>query len=680
MKLSSPLYEVNGVGPSLNAKFNDLEIFTVEDLLTNYPRKYQDYSVVRKINDIKPGSVTIMAKISQVKSRYARKGFHLTEAVVNDSTGSINLIWFNQPYRERSLKNGAEYYISGEYGLHNQRFSIINPSIELVSDFQVNTARILPIYREVKGLNSFQIRKVIKQTLICLKDIKESLPDWLITEYKLLPIIKAIEIIHFPQNNDELVLARHRIGFEELFDLSLAALMSKKELSTYDAVAVPFDLNLAKEFVDKLPFKLTDEQRITIWQIINDISLKEPMNRLLEGDVGTGKTVVASMVSSLVVKSGYRVALMAPTEILAIQHFKTIKQIFDDIGLGDRVGLLVGSMKKSIKDQLVEDINNQKLDFLIGTHSLIQKGINIDKLALVIIDEQHRFGVKQRQALINKSKIMPHLLTMTATPIPRSLQLTLFGDLDISIIKHKPYSDLPILTKIISLNQRSEIYKDLRVKIDLGEQIFVVCPTISDSMVLNVRSVEAVYKELSTGVYSKYRVGILHGKLSPDQRNTVLKDFVENKINVLVATTIIEVGVNIPNATTIVIESPDRFGLAQIHQLRGRVGRDSKQGYCYLMLNENKPPTRRLIALENTYDGFELAELDLKIRGPGVIYGTMQHGKLGFDLQVATFTDVKLIVEARKAATEFINKDENLLQYVQLNERVNRLRSITTLN
>jgi len=680
MDLNSSLFDVNGIGPNLYAKFQAMGINTIQDLLTDYPRKYQDYSNIEKIADLSPGLVTIKGKIGLVVPKYLRGGLHITEAVVSDESGKLALVWFNQPYRANSIAKGSEYYISGDFGLHRQRMSIINPNIELVSNFPVNTARILPIYRETKGLTSVQIRKILKSLLIYLKDVQESLPKWMIKDFNLLPLAKAIEIIHFPKDSSELEEARGRIGFEELFDLSLAARLNREQLGQYVAVPIKFDKRLTQELVSKLPFKLTDEQRKAIWQIIIDIESTKPMNRLLEGDVGTGKTVCSAVVAAICVKAGFQVALLAPTEILARQHYKTIKAIFKSIGMESSVGLLTGSMKTTDQKDIKQQIKSSKIDFIIGTHSILQDDIKLDRLALIIIDEQHRFGVKQRQALLNKTSHMPHLLSMTATPIPRSLQLTLFGDLDVSVIKTKPYSNLPILTKIVILNQRSEVYKDLIPKLQVGEQIFVVCPIIQDSKLTSVRSVEKVYEELSKNIYKDFKVGILHGRLSSAESEETMQKFIDNKINVLVATTIIEVGIDVPNATTMIIESPDRFGLAQIHQLRGRVGRDKKQGYCYLMLNENKPPGQRLLALEKIYDGFELADLDLQIRGPGIIYGTMQHGKIGFDLQIATLTDVPLMLKARKAADLFISKKEKLLQYVQLDERVKRLRSITTLN
>ncbi|HUC95939.1 MAG TPA: ATP-dependent DNA helicase RecG [Candidatus Saccharimonadia bacterium] len=680
MNLDDSLTIIKGVGSQVLEKFKVLGVLTIEDLLTNYPRKYEDFSQVVSIINLNPGKSTIQAKVESVISRYGRRGFHMTEAVVADSSGKMNILWFNQPYRAASIKKDQEYYISGDFGLHNQKMSMINPSMELVSAFPLNTARIIPIYSETSGLKSIQIRKIVKNSLSYLDLISESLPEWIIKNYNLIPLKQAIEELHFPKSNEDLEKARSRIAFEELFDLSLAAQLNKKDLLLQPVIKIEFNQKLATEFVSKLDFKLTDEQKISAWQILKDMDKDRPMNRLLEGDVGTGKTVVATMAAVNTLKFGYQVALMAPTEILAKQHYKTIKDLLKPLKMDDKVGLLVGSMKPKDKAEAKDLFLAGKLNFMIGTHSIIQDSVKLPKLAMVVIDEQHRFGVNQRQNLLQKTGHMPHLLSMSATPIPRSLQLALFGDLDVSIIKSKPYSDLDIDTKIISLNQRSATYEKLKDVLKKKEQIYVVCPLISESPVMSFRAVEKVYKDLSEGVYKDYSVGILHSRLSTEEKEKVMEKFVSNEINVLVCTTIIEVGVNVPNATTIVIESAERFGLAQIHQLRGRVGRNHKQGSCYLLLDSSNKPSPRLLALENTFDGFKLAELDLELRGPGIIYGTLQHGKNNLDLQIADLTDIKMILLAKKAAEEFIEKGENLLQYVQLNERINRLRAITTLN
>jgi len=677
MELSDKVTVLKGVGNAVAQKFNNLEIYTIEDLLTYYPRKYNDFSEIVPIGKAKPGPISIKAKIVSSHTRRARRGMTITEALASDDSGSIYLVWFN---RASSLKEDAEYYISGEFGLHRQRMSMINPSVEMVVSFPVNTARIVPVYKETKGVSSLQLRKAVKEALVYLNLVKESLPQWMLNDFKLIPIAQAIETMHYPATSKDLALAKRRVAFEEIFDLSLASLLDKNELLSEKALSVKYKQNLADSYIDNLEFKLTNEQKSSAWQILKDIEKTTPMNRLLEGDVGTGKTVVACMGAFMAINEGYQVALMAPTELLAKQHGETIHKLLKPHKLDHRVGLLIGSQTEKQKKLLIEKLSSGEISFIIGTHSLLQERVNLKKLALIIIDEQHRFGVKQRQTLLLKSGHMPHLLSMTATPIPRSLQLTLYGDLDVSIIKTKPYSDLPVLTEIITLNKRTELYENLTKQLDLKKQIFVVCPLISDSVGINFRSAEKVFAELSRGVYKKFSVGLLHSKLKTEEKEKIMKDFTEHKIDVLVATTIIEVGINIPNANVMVVEGAERFGLAQVHQLRGRVGRNHEQGYCYLLLEDNNRPSNRLIALESTTDGFKLAELDLQIRGPGVIYGVMQHGHDVLDLKVAKLTDQDLIMEARQAAKAFIDKKENLLHYIQLNERIERIRSVTNLN
>lgn len=674
----SPLTEVKGVGEQMAKKFAVLGVNSVRDLIYYYPRRYDDYSNVQPIIKIKPGVVTIKAVIKQATGRYARRGLHVTEAVASDDTGSVRIVWFNQPYRAAALKNDQEYYISGEFALKAQRLSIMNPSAELVSSFPVNTARIVPIYRETKGFKSTQIRKAVAQVLAILKDMPETLPQWIIDHYKLISHAQAVETMHFPESPAALVAARQRLGFEEVFGLTLAALLNKYELLHDEAISIPFDEQLAKDFVKHLPFTLTDAQRKTVWQIYQDMQRTQPMNRLVEGDVGSGKTVVAAMAAVMAMKQGFQVALMAPTELLARQHAETIHTLLDPLGMANEVNLLVGGLKPAQKKAAHERIKTGDVRFMIGTHALIQDKVDMHKLGLVVVDEQHRFGVEQRKALQAKAGHALHVLNMTATPIPRSLALTLYGELDISVIDVKPAGRKVIKTKIVSPNSRKQLYEKIEEELEAGRQMFVVCPLVSESDMLPAKSAEQTYEELHKGAFKHRRIGLLHGKMKPDEKDAVMQQFASHELDILVATTVIEVGVNVPNATVMLIENAERFGLAQIHQLRGRVGRSEHQGYAYLMMGDSSEPSRRLRALESSSDGFALAELDLEIRGPGAIYGTMQHGQL--DLRVAKLTDVKLIAAARRAAQEFIDRDENLLQYKELHSRINRLRAVTNLN
>lgn len=678
MKLSSPVQDVKGIGPAVAAKFAQLGIKTVHDLLFYFPRRYDDYSEVQQIKSLQPGTVTIRAQIKDIKGRYVRRGMHITEAVASDETGSVRLTWFNQPYRQTQTKKGTDYFIIGPFEMSHQRLAIMNPSLELVSDFPVNSARIVPVYRETKGLKSAQIRRAIREVIPMVDALPESLPQSVLKKQKIISRARALHAIHFPEDGHDLELAKARLGFEEVFQLSLAALLNKYEMLNFKTLNIPFKEDLAKEFVGHLPFKLTDAQRRAVWQIYLDMQAKHPMNRLIEGDVGSGKTVVAAMAALMAMEQGFQVAFMAPTELLARQHAETLYNLLEPLGFADQVGLLVGGLKPAQKKLVRAHIADGTVRLIVGTHALIQETVDMHKLGLVVIDEQHRFGVEQRKQLQKKAGHMPHVLNMTATPIPRSLALTLYGELDITVIDVKPSDRLPIHTELVSGHSRPQLYETIKKQLNAGRQMFVVTPLISDSAMLQARSAEEVFNDLSKKAFKDYRVGLLYGKMKADEKNQIMEAFVKHQLDILVATTVIEVGVDVPNATVMLIESAERFGLAQMHQLRGRVGRSHHQGYCYLMLTEAKVPSKRLRALANTSDGFALAELDLELRGPGAIYGTFQHGQL--DLRVAKLTDTKLISQARQAAQAVIDSGENLLDYTELYEHVTALRAITNLN
>ncbi len=677
MQVDDSLTVVRGVGPELAKKLAVLGVRTIDDLLRYYPRRYDDYSLVTPIAKLHPGVVSIKAVIKQVRGRYARRGLHITEAVASDEGGSVRLIWFNQPYRAASVKPDAEYFISGTFELSHMRLSIMNPSMELVSAFPLSTARIVPVYRETKGLKSNQIRKIVGNLRNMIAALPETLPSWLIEQQQLISRSQATLSMHFPEDAEHLAQAKRRLGFEEVFELSLASLMNRAELVKDEALTIPFKEDLAKEFVSHLPFTLTDAQRKVIWRIYQDLQKTEPMNRLVEGDVGSGKTVVATMAALMAMEQGYQVALMAPTELLARQHADTIYNLLKPLGYEDQVGLLVGSLSAKQKQIARSKLAQGEIRCIIGTHALIESGVNMQQLGLVILDEQHRFGVEQRKALQAKAGHALHVLSMTATPIPRSLALTLYGEMDIAILDTKPGGRKIIKTKICSPNSRAALYEKIELELVKGRQMFVVTPLITESTGLNALSAEQAHKQM-TQAFKKYRVGLLHGKLKSDEKTRVMEQFIRKELDILVSTTVIEVGVDVPNATVMLIENAERFGLAQMHQLRGRVGRSEQQGYCFLMMGDSSRPSRRLLALESSSDGFALAELDLEIRGPGAIYGTMQHGAL--DLRVAKLTDTKLIASARHAAEAFISQREDLLQYPSLATRVERLRAVTNLN
>lgn len=678
MELGREITAIKGVGSAMAKQLKLLGIETVEQLLDNFPRRYEDYSHITPAAQLKPGHVTVKATLHEVHGKYVRRGLHVTEAVARDETGSVRVIWFNQPYRAQSLRSGAQYYISGLFELRRQRLAIVNPSIEQTRNLPRNTARILPVYRETKQLSSKQIRKIVFEVLAAVGTLPETLPDSLLNRYRLVSRTEAVRAIHFPQTAQQLREARGRLGFEEVFELSLASLLNKYELLQQKAISIPFDEQLARRFVAHLPFSLTDAQRKAIWQIYRDLERTQPMNRLLEGDVGSGKTVVATMAALMALKHGFQVALMAPTELLARQHADTIRTLLKPLKLANRVSVLVGGLKAAHKQKTHERIKSGEAQFIIGTHALIQQKVDMQNLGLVIIDEQHRFGVEQRKKLQAKAGHMPHVLSMTATPIPRSLALTLYGELDISIMDTKPANRKPIVTQLVSPHSRSELYRKVDEQLASGRQAFVVAPFISAEAANAALSAENICEQLKDGPFKHRRVGLLHGKQKAEEKNRVMERFASHELDILVATTVIEVGVNVPNASVMIIEGAERFGLAQIHQLRGRVGRSKHQGYCYLITEGPSAPSRRLRALESSHDGFELAELDLEIRGPGAIYGTAQHGAL--DLRLAKLTDTKLIARARQAAQAFIDDGQDLVQYKHLFTRVQRLRAVTNLN
>lgn len=676
MTIDSNVTYLKGVGDALAAKLKILRITTVGDLIDSVPRRYIDYSKLLRVSQITPGPVTIQVQIHYVKSRYSKKGLHMTEATATDESGSVKLMWFNQPYRAQSIKNGEQYYVSGEFASNYKFFAITNPAIELVSSFPINTARLVPVYKLTKGLGVMKMRSIVKTALDAYRP-EETLPEWLLDQEELMPKAGALQEMHFPESLEALQMAMRRIGFEEIFELTLASELNKQAHKKEHSFQIPFDEQMIRELVHSLPFQLTDDQRRVAWQIFQDMQSGTPMNRLVEGDVGSGKTVVAVLAAVGAMQAGFQVAFMAPTELLANQHADSLYELLQATGHHEKLVLLTGSMSAKQKDKAKTAIREGSAQLVVGTHALFQDSVKFKNLGLLIVDEQHRFGVEQRKKLQAKAKKLPHVVHMTATPIPRSLALTLYGELDVSVIAHMPPGRKPVHTEVHIPENRESVYAQIKNELDEGRQAFVVCPQIKEDD--NSRlSVKKIHDQLSKKWLKNYSVGLLHGKMKADEKEAIMRDFVSGDIQVLVATTVIEVGVNVPNASVMVVEGADRFGLAQIHQLRGRVGRGADKAYCYLILEENKEPSKRLKLLEREQNGFKLAEYDLEIRGPGAIYGTMQHGDL--DLRVAKLSDVALIKSAKSAAKQFIAKQENLLNYPVLRARVEHLRTITNLN
>ena len=679
MNISTSLESIKGVGPKSAEQFAAAGFRTVGDLITFLPRRHEDFTEIVAIADIHPGKMTIKARCEKIATRPVRRGMKVTTATLVDDTGKLQAVWFNQPYRTAQLAGGDEFYFSGEFEFNYNRYQLTNPSAEKVSDMKtdtVQTDRLLPVYRSIKGLKSQLVRKILIELKPLMTMLPETLPLAIVKSEGLVSYGEALLGMHFPKTIEDVTRARERLAFEELFQLLLASQLNRQENAKLEGWHIPFDLAAVKEFVAKLPFALTNAQRRAAWEIIQDFGKQTPMNRLLQGDVGSGKTVVAGLAALSAARAGYQTALMAPTEILASQHAETLSQLLTPFGL--TVGLATGSVKGKARQTLYVQIANGEVAVVVGTHALVQDSLQFHKLGFVVVDEQHRFGVEQRQRLLAKSARMPHLLAMTATPIPRSLALTVYGELDVSILNERPKGRKEIITKLWSPNSTAQLYDLVDEQIAAGRQAYIICSLIDDNPDNDVKSVEAEYKRLRGTRFKHRKIGLLHGRLKSGEKEAVMAAFASGELDILVSTTVVEVGVDVPNATAMIIENADRFGLSQLHQLRGRVGRSDHQSYCYLVMSDSKKPSERLREIEKSNDGFYLAEVDLKLRGPGEIYGKAQHGAL--NLQIATLADTKLIARAQSAARRFVKSDESLVQYTQLAGQVQKYQRLTTLN
>ena len=595
MNLSTPIEELPRVGPQYQKRLKKLGIKTVRDILFHFPHRYEDFSNMVPIAKAELGQpLSIQGKILEIKNiRTFRRRMTLTQAVVGDKSGAIKVIWFNQPYLINTLKKGDSLFLAGKITSKASSRYLSSPAYERIPDNiesldLTHTGRLIPVYPETEGLSSRWLRFIVKPLLTKLKkEIPDSLPEKLREKRKLLPLEKAIWQIHFPDSLKSAEEAKERFVFEELLNLSLVVLRERMKLAKEKAIAIPLNLNLTKKFTNSLAFKLTDDQKKATWQILKDLEKPRPMNRLLEGDVGSGKTVVATIAALNVAKAGFQVAFMTPTEILTKQHFKTVGELLKKFNLS--IGLITGKEsqlknKKIPRKQLLENIKKGRVNILIGTHALVQKEVKFGKLVLVIIDEQHRFGVEQRAHLCQQKSLIPHFLSMTATPIPRTLSLTIYGDLDLSLIKELPKGRRKIITKVIPPENRNKAYSFIREQVKKGGQVFVVCPRIEPSKIsqenldegikqiaaswIEVKAVKEEYEKLSKKIFPDLKVGMLHGKMKNEEKEKIMKDFKSGKTNVLVSTSVIEVGIDIPAATVMMIEGADKFGLAQLHQFR----------------------------------------------------------------------------------------------------------------
>lgn len=661
-------------------RLKSLGIETYWDLLNYFPFRYEDYSVISPIMKMQEGEqVTIQGTIIQSQNIFTRTGLKIQKILVQDSTGTIEVNWYNQPYLVTLLHPDLFISASGQAKRIGKKMILLPKEYELLSELNTqtkHTGRIVPMYSEKKGLSSKTIREKIFYLLnnFCADRSKSCIPEIFSTDIisynNLIDELSAYQNIHFPDNLEILKKARERLSFDELFIMQLTSKLVKKEWEK-ESVGNQFRINTSIEkaidvFIKSLPFILTNAQKKVTGEILDDIQRIKPMNRFLQGEVGSGKTVVATIACYVSFLNGFQSLFMAPTEILAEQHYKTLNQLFSSTSL--KVELITGAKKPLVKDLEAADI-------IIGTHALIQGKRSFKKVGLVVIDEQHRFGVMQRAKLKNKG-LNPHLLTMTATPIPRTVMLTLYGELDISILDEMPQGRQPIKTYFIPLKKRNACYEWIKKQIDAKHsQIYSICPLIEESENETMQSVKAAKKEyeyLKNKIFTDYSVGLLHGKLISKEKNQIMQGFVQKKYDILIATPVVEVGIDVPSATIMIIEGAERFGLAQLHQLRGRVGRGKEQSYCFLFSEkEDTEISQRLVYFTKTQDGNLLAQKDLEIRGPGNLYGTKQHGYL--ELKLASLTDFPMIEKTRKAVDYFIGHYK-LEEFNELKRRVEILK------
>ncbi|RLC37458.1 ATP-dependent DNA helicase RecG [candidate division Kazan bacterium] len=663
------LQSIPYVGPKIAEILADLNIKNIDDLIYYFPRAWEDLSQIIAIADLVPSGdkFTIRAKLAAISTfRSPIKRMYLTQARAVDDSGQISLIWFNQPYLRTSLKKDKEYFFTGKVDKNRNGLQMINPNFETVSDTPLHSGRIIPVYPEHKNISSKMFRRIMKGLVKTISQWPEILPAAVVKKYKLLPLNNALTEIHFPMSLETLQTAKDRLAFDELLTTQLTIQQIKNYLKKQAAHPIPTDVGLVKKVLEQLPFKLTDSQKQALWEILQDISQKSPASRLLEGDVGSGKTIVVAIAMIAAKQSGFQSAMMAPTEVLANQHFDKLKPLFDK--MNTTVALRTNAFNKGPGDA----------DIVIGTHALIYNNVQFKNLNLVVIDEQHRFGVKQREALKHKThpdkhpsdqEFLPHFISLTATPIPRSLALGIFGDLDISIIASKPSQRPRIITQVLTEKTRKVAYQKILEEVKKNHQAFIVAPLIKESKTISAKSVEQEFEHIKNE-FPNVKVGLLHGGLDAVIKQKIMKDFESGKIKVLVSTTVIEVGIDIPNATVISIESAERFGLAQMHQLRGRVGRSDLQSYCYVIPSlDDELIIRRLEEFAKLDDGFKLAELDLKTRGPGALFGQLQAGFIKYKL--ADWTNTEAIKIARNAAREMLEKDPELTQSPMLASRIN---------
>ncbi|MDN5367734.1 MAG: ATP-dependent helicase RecG [Thermovirga sp.] len=669
--LSSPIQYLKGVGPVRARKFRKLGVETVEDLLWFMPRRYEDRSKLSNLSSLEPGETkAFLARVVSIEERKAkRRNLTISTALLTDGSSFVQAVWFNRPGLKSVLEPGTKVAVYGKIEIREGIKQVNNGEFEVLDEDSSpeNVGMIVPVYPGTQGLVQKWIRKIVKEALRLIEEeVEDPLPIDILTKYDYPDFFRAIKEMHFPSSRESWLAARNRLAFQELFLLQLGLAVRRRSY-VEDNKGHKFNVNgpLVDAFIHKvLPFKLTDAQKRVFSEIRDDVSKEIPMNRLLQGDVGSGKTVIAILFMLCAIDSGYQAAFMAPTEVLAKQHFEKIHKWLTPLGV--KVSLLTGSVPSAEKRIIYEEVSNGLVNIVVGTHALIQDNLAFRNLGAVVIDEQHRFGVLQRGILADKGE-HPHVLVMTATPIPRTLTLSVYGDLSVSVIDEMPPGRKDIITKSVKKEQESELLSFLKEEIKAGGQVYWICPMIDENEELSIASAESRFSHLRK-IFKEETVALLHGKKPYREKEQIMSDFEKGHIDVLVSTTVIEVGIDVPNATVMVIEDPWRFGLSQLHQLRGRVGRGNKQGYCFLLGRpDDYDGKRKIAAMCSTNDGFKIAEADLAIRGPGEVCGTRQHGVT--DFRVANLLrDRKILNLARKEAFSLIEKDPKLEGYPKLKE------------
>lgn len=655
--IDSPVTELHGVSKAYAQRLRRLGVETIRDLLYLFPHRYDDFRALKTIDQLEYGEeVTIVGTIWETQNRETRKGKTITTSIISDGTSTIQATWFNQPYLLKSLKSGRQIVLSGKVDEYLGRLTLPSPAWEPLDQELIHTGRLVPVYPLTKGVGARWMRRLMKRTVDYWSlRLPDHLPAPLREQARLLDLESAIQQIHFPDDWERVKEGRHRLAFDEFLLIQLGVLKQRRLWREEPGRPLPTDEGLLDRFTKSLPFNLTQAQERVLSEILADLQESRPMSRLLQGDVGSGKTVVAAAAMLMAVANGAQGVIMAPTEILAEQHYATLNDLYKTFEVNLR--LLTGSLRSEERQEAYREISSGRAQVMVGTHALIQEGVEFHDLALAVIDEQQRFGVRQRSALRQKGH-NPHVLVMTATPIPRTLALTLYGDLDISIIDELPPGRKEITTQWMAPRERERAYTFIRSQIEEGNQAFIICPLVEESEKIDAKAAVEEHERLQ-GIFPDLRLGLIHGRMPASEKEAVMRDFYQGNLDILVATPVVEVGIDVPRATVLLVEGADRFGLAQLHQFRGRVGRGEVQSYCLLLADSpSSQAEERLKAIESSQDGFYLAEVDLEMRGPGEFFGTRQSGLP--DLKVAKLSDVKVLEEARALAKEVFQEDPHL--------------------